>query len=68
MDEVCFPGEHSGAFVVGQFTLLLLLIPRFWQRGVVVSYWQQKMMLPAVPIGQSAASDRTAASCGCSGA
>jgi len=35
-----------GAFLVGQFTLFLLLIPRFWQRGVAVAYWQQKMLVP----------------------
>ena len=29
-------------------TLLLLLIPRFWQRGIAVSYWQQKMLVPVV--------------------
>jgi hypothetical protein len=37
-----------GAMVVSQLTLLLLLIPRFWQRGVAVAYWQQKMMVPVV--------------------
>jgi len=37
-----------GAFVMGQLTLLLLLIPRFWQRGVAVAYWQQKMLVPVV--------------------
>ena len=37
-----------GAFIVGQLILFLLLIPRFWQRGVAVAYWQQKMMIPAV--------------------
>jgi hypothetical protein len=36
------------AFLVSQLTLLLLLIPRFWQRGVAVSYWQQKMLAPVV--------------------
>ena len=36
------------AFLVGQLTLLLLLIPRFWQRGVAVSYWQQRMWMPVV--------------------
>jgi hypothetical protein len=36
------------AFVVSQLTLLLLLIPRFWQRGVIVSYWQQNMLAPVV--------------------
>jgi len=42
------PESVLGAFVVSQLTLLLLLIPRFWQRGVAVSYWQQKMMVPVV--------------------
>lgn len=37
-----------GAFLVSQLTLFLLLIPRFWQRGVAVSYWQQHMMVPVV--------------------
>jgi hypothetical protein len=40
------PESVLGAFIVSQLTLLLLLIPRFWQRGVVVSYWQQRMMVP----------------------
>jgi len=35
------------AFVLAQFILFLLLIPRFWQRGVAVAYWQQRMMVPA---------------------
>lgn len=42
------PESILGAFVVGQLTLLLLLIPRFWQRGVAVSYWQQHMLVPVV--------------------
>jgi hypothetical protein len=42
------PESLLGAFVVSQLTLFLLLIPRFWQRGVAVSYWQQKMLLPVV--------------------
>jgi hypothetical protein len=42
------PDRVGRAFVVGQLTLLLLLIPRFWQRGVAVAYWQQKMMAPVV--------------------
>jgi hypothetical protein len=37
-----------GAFVLGQFILFFLLIPRFWQRGIAVSYWQQKMLAPVV--------------------
>ena len=44
------PESVLGAFLVAQFTLLLLLIPRFWQRGVAVSYWQQKMMAPVVAV------------------
>jgi len=36
------------AFVLAQVILFLLLIPRFWQRGVAVSYWQKKMMAPLV--------------------
>jgi hypothetical protein len=36
------------AFLLAQILLLLLLIPRFWQRGMAVSYWQQKMMVPVV--------------------
>jgi hypothetical protein len=36
----------AGAFVVSQLTLLLLLIPRFWQRGVAVTYYQQNMVEP----------------------
>ena len=42
----------KGAFVTAQLTLFLLLIPRFWQRGIAVSYWQQNMMLPAVAVQQ----------------
>jgi hypothetical protein len=35
-----------GAVLVGQLTLLLLLIPRFWQRGVAVSYYLKHMVEP----------------------
>lgn len=38
------------AFLVGQLILLLLLIPRFWQRGIAVSYWQQRMLVPVAAI------------------
>ncbi len=38
-----------GGFLMGQLILLLLLIPRFWQRGIVVSYWQQYMLVPEAP-------------------
>jgi hypothetical protein len=36
------------AFVIAQITLFLLLLPRFWQRAIAVSYWQQKMLVSAV--------------------
>lgn len=44
------PESIRAAFVVGQVTLFLLLIPRFWQRGVAVSYWQQQMAVPVIPV------------------
>lgn len=40
------PENVLGAFVIAQITLFLLLIPRFWQRGIAVSYWQQRMLPP----------------------
>jgi len=40
------PESLGGAFIVAQLTLILLLIPRFWQRGVAVRYWQEKMQMP----------------------
>jgi hypothetical protein len=44
------PPERVGrAFLVSQVTLLLLLVPRFWQRGIAVAYWQQEMMERAEP-------------------
>jgi hypothetical protein len=42
------PASVIGAFFLGQFILLLLLIPRFWQRGVAVSYYLQNMVEPVV--------------------
>jgi len=42
------PESILWAFVLGQIILGLLLIPRFWQRGIAVSYWQQKMLAPVV--------------------
>ena len=42
------PTNHLGAFIIAQITLFLLLIPRFWQRGIAVSYWRQKMLIPVV--------------------
>lgn len=44
------PESVLGAFLISQLTLLLLLIPRFWQRGIAVSYWEQRMMLPVVAV------------------
>ncbi len=44
------PESIVGAVLVSQFTLLLLLIPRFWQRGVAVAYWQQAMVAPLVAV------------------
>jgi hypothetical protein len=56
------------AFAVSQLTLLLLLIPRFWQRGVVVTYYLQNMVEPIaeqpftpVPVAAPAASEPAAA-------
>ena len=40
------PESLGGAFLISQITLFLLLIPRFWQRGIAVSYWQQHMQVP----------------------
>ena len=44
------PESVVGAFIIAQLILLLLLIPRFWQRGVAVSYWQQEMLVPVVVV------------------
>jgi hypothetical protein len=43
------PERVGRAILVSQLTLLLLLIPRFWQRGIAVAYWQREMMVHAVP-------------------
>jgi hypothetical protein len=40
------PASVIGASFVSQLTLLLLLIPRFWQRGVAVTYYLQNMVQP----------------------
>jgi|SRR5579872_1571128 len=40
------PESVAGAIIVSQFILLLLLIPRFWQRGIAVSYHLQNMVAP----------------------
>jgi len=44
------PESIIGAFVIAQITLFLLLIPRFWQRGIAVSYWQQRMLIPVAAV------------------
>lgn len=46
------PENVLGAFVIAQITLFLLLIPRFWQRGIAVSYWQQRMLAPMAVLPQ----------------
>ena len=46
--KIVSPESILGAFLMAQVTLFLLLIPRFWQRGVAVAYWQQKMLVPVV--------------------
>jgi hypothetical protein len=43
------PDRVGRAFLVTQLTLLLLLIPRFWQRGIAVAYWQREMSAHVVP-------------------
>ncbi len=40
------PDNIVGAVVVSQLILLFLLIPRFWQRGVAVSYYLHNMVEP----------------------
>jgi hypothetical protein len=44
------PENVVGAFVIAQIMLFLLLIPRFWQRAIAVSYWQQRMLAPVVAV------------------
>lgn len=41
------------AFLLGQLILFLLLIPRFWQRGMAVSYWEQRMLIPVVAVQET---------------
>jgi hypothetical protein len=48
--KLVWPQSILGAFVVSQITLFLLLIPRFWQRGIAVSYWQQHMIIPVAVV------------------
>lgn len=40
------PASLAGALVVSQLTLLLLLLPRFWQRGIAVAYYKKYMVAP----------------------
>lgn len=40
------PAAVDGAIFVSQLILLLLLIPRFWQRGIAVSYYLKNMVEP----------------------
>lgn len=40
------PASVGWAIFVSQLTLLLLLIPRFWQRGAAVTYYLQNMVEP----------------------
>jgi hypothetical protein len=40
------PASVIGATLVSQLILLLLLIPRFWERGVTVSYYLRNMVEP----------------------
>lgn len=47
------PAGVVRAYIVSQLMLLLLLIPRFWQRGMAVSYWQQKMLIPVVAVSET---------------
>lgn len=49
------PASLLGAIFVSQLTLLLLLIPRFWQRGVAVSYYLQNMVQPIAVVESVAA-------------
>ena len=44
------PEKWFTAFLLSQLILFLLLIPRFWHRGIVVAYWKQNMMMPAVVV------------------
>jgi NADH:ubiquinone oxidoreductase subunit 6 (subunit J) len=44
------PENWFTALLLSQLMLFLLLIPRFWQRGVAVSYWKQNMMAPVVAL------------------
>jgi hypothetical protein len=63
------PASVFDAAVISQFTLLLLLIPRFWQRGVAVTYYLQNMVEPIAeksfaPVAASATAVEPAAAAG----
>jgi hypothetical protein len=44
--KLVVPESVGGAVLISQLTLLVLLVPRFWQRGVAVAYWQEWMLVP----------------------
>jgi hypothetical protein len=44
------PESVRGAFLISQLILLVLLIPRFWQRAVAVAYWQRWMVVPVAVV------------------
>jgi len=44
------PQSVVGAFVVAQVISYLMLIPRFWQRAVAVTYWQRNVLIPVAAI------------------
>jgi len=44
------PNSITRAFLLMQLIVLLLLVPRFWQRAIAVSYWQQSMLIPVVDL------------------
>lgn len=43
------PSSIVGAILVSQLMLFLLLIPRFWQRGIAVTYYLRNMVEP-IPV------------------
>ena len=44
------PTNVIGAFLIIQIILFLLLIPRFWQRGIAAAYWQEHMVVPVFAV------------------
>jgi hypothetical protein len=62
--ELVPPASVLGAVVVSQLTVLFLLIPRFWQRGIAVTYYLGNMVeaiavepIAPVPIAPTAVSE-----------